>query len=425
MRIAVLPSPNRIDGGIFQYGLSFLDAVEAEHAAERIGRPLLIHPKQTDLPVDDLRSSGWECVEFPFPSRSRAVLEPLARLVGDGNLRRAWRHLRRPPSPSAPPEPGAIAWRPELRDRLSALGVELLVLGYPNALGFETGLPYVMPIHDMQHRLQPEFPEVSADGEWERREYVYRNGAVHATVVLADSEVGKQDILDAYGADGVDPERIVVLPVVPPHEVREVGAEERGRVRRRYALPPRYLFYPAQFWPHKNHGRLVEALGVLKERGIEVHLALSGSPTGALRTETHAAMRAAAVRCGVDAQVHELGYVADEDVPALYAEAVALAMPTFFGPTNIPPLEAWAFGCPVLTSDIHGLREHSGDAAVLVDPLSVTAIAGGIERLWKDDALRRDLVERGRRRLAELRPEGHRERVQALLQTAERLLQTA
>jgi glycosyltransferase involved in cell wall biosynthesis len=421
MRIAVLPSPNRIDGGIFQYGLSFLEAVEAEYAAGRIGRPVLIHPKQTDLPVADLRRRSWECVEFPFPSRSRAVL---ARLVGEGMLRRAWRSVRTPAAPTVPPDPDTIVRRPELRDRLRALGVDLLVLGYPNALGFETGLPYVMPIHDMQHRLQPEFPEVSAEGEWERREYVYRNGAVHATVVLADSEIGKQDILDAYGP-AVDADRIVVLPVVPPHDARDIGDEERLRVRRRYALPPRYVFYPAQFWPHKNHARLVEALGVLKERGVEVHLALSGAPTGALREETHAAMHAAATRASVEAQVHELGYVRDEDMPALYAEAVALTMPTFFGPTNIPPLEAWAFGCPVLTSDIHGVREHSGDAALLVDPRSASAIAEGIEQLWQNEALRGELVERGRRRLSELRPEAHGERVRAVLQTAEQLVQTA
>lgn len=424
MRIAVLPSPNRIDGGIFQYGLSLIEAVEAEHAAGRIGRPLLIHPKQTDLPVDDLRRRGWQCVEFPFPSRSRALLDPLRRLVGEGRLRRAWRRLRRPVE-TPPPDADAITHRPEVRERFVELGVDLLVLGYPNALGFEIGLPYVMPIHDMQHRLQPEFPEVSAGGEWERREYVYRNGAVHAMLVLADSEVGKQDILDAYGADGIDAARIMPLPVVPPHAAREIGAEERERVRRRYALPPRYVFYPAQFWPHKNHARLVEALGVLKAHGREVQLVLSGSHTGPLREEAHAAMLAAAARHGVEAQVHEIGYVADEDMPALYAEAVALAMPTFFGPTNIPPLEAWAFGCPVLTSDIHGLREHSGNAAILVDPSSAAAIADGILRLWEDEACRRELVERGRVRLASMQPEAHGERVRAVLQAAERLLQTA
>ena len=70
-------------------------------------------------------------------------------------------------------------------------------------------------------------------------------------------------------------------------------------------------------------------------------------------------------------------------------------MPTFFGATNIPPLEAWALGCPVLTSDIRGIREQAGSAAVLVDPKSVESIAKGIHDLWLDDELCRELVKRG------------------------------
>ena len=72
-----------------------------------------------------------------------------------------------------------------------------------------------MAIHDLQHRLQPEFPEVSANGEWERREYRFRNGARYATLLLADSEVGKEDLLNFYGPYGVTPDRVKVLPFIP------------------------------------------------------------------------------------------------------------------------------------------------------------------------------------------------------------------
>jgi glycosyltransferase involved in cell wall biosynthesis len=74
-------------------------------------------------------------------------------------------------------------------------------------------------------------------------------------------------------------------------------------------------------------------------------------------------------------------------------------MPTFFGPTAIPPVEAWSLGCPVITSDIRGIREQMGDAALLVDPRSVESIAAGIVRVWKEQALRKELVARGRERL--------------------------
>ena len=72
----------------------------------------------------------------------------------------------------------------------------------------------------------------------------------------------------------------------------------------------------------------------------------------------------------VDRQIRHLGYVPANDMAALYANAEALVMPTFFGPTNIPILEAWGLGCPVITSDIRALREQAGDAALLADPNS-------------------------------------------------------
>jgi glycosyltransferase involved in cell wall biosynthesis len=75
-------------------------------------------------------------------------------------------------------------------------------------------------------------------------------------------------------------------------------------------------------------------------------------------------------------------------------------MPTFFGPTNLPPLESWHYGRPVITSDIPGLREQTGDAGLLVDPHSPAALADAMLRLWRDDAFGRDLAERGRHRLA-------------------------
>jgi glycosyltransferase involved in cell wall biosynthesis len=93
-------------------------------------------------------------------------------------------------------------------------------------------------------------------------------------------------------------------------------------------------------------------------------------------------------------------------------------MPTFFGPTNIPVLEAWAFACPVLTSDIRGIREQVADAAVLVDPRSVESIAEGIYRLWTDEKLRLTVTEAGRRRLSSYTPDDFRNRLIEILDEA-------
>jgi len=271
----------------------------------------------------------------------------------------------------------------------------------------------VMAIHDLQHRLQPEVPEISAKGEWERREYMFRNGARYATLLLADSEVGREDILNFYSPYGVTPDRVAVLPFLPAsYLAMDVFESERQRVRMTHHLPERYLFYPAQFWPHKNHARIVHAMGLLKHRRrMTVPVVFCGSHTGEIRQSAFDEVRALSSKLGLEKEIHYLGYVPDEDMSALYAGAVGLVMPTFFGPTNIPILEAWAFGCPVLTSDIRGIREQVGDAAVLVNPRSVEAIADGIYRIWTDENLGRMLAERGRRRLASYTPQDYRQRL--------------
>jgi glycosyltransferase involved in cell wall biosynthesis len=256
--------------------------------------------------------------------------------------------------------------------------------------------------------------------EWERREYVFRNGSRYATLLLADSEVGKEDILNFYGPYGVTPDRVKVLPFLPASYLSiDVAESDCQRVRTTYHLPNRYLFYPAQFWPHKNHTRIVQALALLKrDYQLEVPVVFCGTSAGPIGKRTFQQVRAQVKHLAVDNQVFYLGYVRDDDMSALYARAEALIMPTFFGPTNIPPLEAWSFGCPVITSDIRGIREQMGDAALLVDPRSVESIALGIARLWKDQNLRQNLIVRGRDRLASNTPVDYANRLKAIIDEA-------
>jgi glycosyltransferase involved in cell wall biosynthesis len=90
-------------------------------------------------------------------------------------------------------------------------------------------------------------------------------------------------------------------------------------------------------------------------------------------------------------------------------------MPTFFGPTNIPQLEAFAMGCPVATSRIYGIPEQVGDAALLFDPHSVDEIHECMVQLWTDDLLCETLAERGRRHAREWGPPQFRDRLQQVI----------
>jgi glycosyltransferase involved in cell wall biosynthesis len=87
--------------------------------------------------------------------------------------------------------------------------------------------------------------------------------------------------------------------------------------------------------------------------------------------------------------------VPQEDLCSLYRNAFALTYVTFSGPSNLPPIEAFALGCPVIASKILGVEEQLGDAALLVDPKQPEEIAFAIKLLWDDHSLRQSLVERG------------------------------
>jgi glycosyltransferase involved in cell wall biosynthesis len=146
---------------------------------------------------------------------------------------------------------------------------------------------------------------------------------------------------------------------------------------------------------------IVQALKIIADKtGERIPVVFCGSYSDYARALNFKEMWASAAQLGLTNEVRYLGPVPDEDMPALYAQCVALVMPTFFGPTNIPPLEAWHFGRAVITSDIRGLREQTGDAGLLVDPRSPEALAEAMLRLWRDDALCTTLAERGRKRLA-------------------------
>jgi glycosyltransferase involved in cell wall biosynthesis len=412
--VALFPTLEPAGGGIYQYGCAVADALAEAALAGQVLTALA--EGEEALPT----LHGWQAVRYPAASRVPLWMP----FIASPRHRALLRAIRRRTRIGAPPlvDVDAIRARPEVAAALVEAGVDLTLFPAPLPLSFEIGLPYVIAIHDLQHRLQPEFPEVSADGEWARREYLFRNGARYASIVLADSDVGREDILEAYGDHGLAEERVAVLPFVAPRELRaHIADADRERVRALYGLPSEYLFYPAQFWPHKNHLRLVEALGILRRRGIRVALVLSGSNSGELRARTYRTMVKRARALGVDEQVVTLGYVPQDDMAPLYAESLGLVFPTFFGPTNIPILEAWTVGCPVITSDIRGIREQVADAGLLADPRDPEEIAEAIERLCTDAELRERLSERGRERVRRFSPDDFRARLLESLERAREL----
>jgi glycosyltransferase involved in cell wall biosynthesis len=282
---------------------------------------------------------------------------------------------------------------------------DIMIYVKPGVYPFQWNHKAIFPIHDLQHRLQPEFPEVSRHGEYHRREYFYTRSTPRASAILTDSETGKDDVMNCYKVSG---DRIFAIPyIAPTFRSSQTTPEYLEQVRKKYSLPSEYLFYPAAFWEHKNHARLIQAVALLaQERNVHIPLILAGS-----KRAEYERLASLVSSLGMQDTVHFIGYVPDDDMAALYRQALALVMPTFFGPTNIPILEAWMAECAVVTSDLRGIREQVGDAGLLVDPRSEHAIANAIWSLYESAGLRQRLIERGKLRAAQWTPQKFAQRL--------------
>lgn len=278
-------------------------------------------------------------------------------------------------------------------------GIDLLYFLSPTGLAVELErLNYIATIWDFCHRDDPEFPEVRLDWEFEVRERFYHRVLPKATAVLVDAESSRIQACQRYG---LDPERVQVMPFAPAPGTRiteddyEAGFIDIGR---NYALSDPYVFYPAQFWAHKNHVYLLRGLQRLAERfGQRVGAIFAGGDKGNL-----ALVKVMAERLGLIERIRFAGFVPNDEMPYLYRQSVALVMPSYFGPTNLPPLEAFALGVPVLYPDKAGLREQVGTAALLMDLQDPDSLATHLNDLLTQPALRQLLVTAGRNRLLEL-----------------------
>ncbi|TWU17110.1 Glycogen synthase [Novipirellula galeiformis] len=267
---------------------------------------------------------------------------------------------------------------------LAAQGIDLLYSPHPSSLSQD--IPFVVTCWDLQHRVQPFFPEVSTIGHtWNERESHYRETLPRAAAVITGTEQGKGEVEHFFG---VDPDRICVIPFSVPQTLQASTAAKPP-----WAPDKPFIVYPAQFWPHKNHATIILALDKLKkEYGTELTAVFPGSSKmDGTCTEGYIESLARAHEISVNFP----GFISDQELRWLYENAQALVFASLFGPDNLPPIEAMSLRCPVIASNVRGAEEQLGDAALRVPPTDPTAMASALQRLTSDKVARADLIERG------------------------------
>lgn len=407
MRIGVYFTASHKNGGVYQYSLGFLEALAQNNLNDYV-----IITTSPDIPAKYLHDKRFQVINLA--SSSQAKFEKnrtyLANVVGKylGLVMSLLYRLRLFSLVS-------LALRYSQATILQAIEdahLDLLILPAGTDISYLVKVPTIVAVHDLQHRLNPQFKEVSYGGRWEYRENYYRRTCAKSVRILVDSEVGKEDVLFCYPE--TDPGKIVILPFLPPPGLEpSVPVSFIKRTLKKYAISGPYIYYPAHFWSHKHHLTLVKALDILHRQKIKLTLVLTGSKD--VDFSTYDEIMTYAKSKKIAKYVRFLGYVEARELSALYKGALALTMPTAFGPTNIPVLEAWTMGTPVIYSDIRGCRQQLGKAGLLADPVNPAAWADAVSQLLHKPELSATLVKRGYQRVSVWKMADFAERVDSMI----------
>jgi glycosyltransferase involved in cell wall biosynthesis len=245
--------------------------------------------------------------------------------------------------------------------------------------------PYVMTLHCFSTFLHPEF---YPRGLGLRMNSLTGRGLKSARVIICVSR-GLRDLAESELK--ISPDRLAVAYNGVSKSFRPMPKAEAGkRVQQKYGLHQPYLLFVGGIAPRKNVVRILQAFSQWKkETGSEAKLALVGNKWFAQDVDE------AMEKSNLATDVIQLGHLKNAQLPDLYCGAEMFIFPSLWESFGIPVMESMACGTPVLTSQGSCLPEIAGDAALLVDPYSVDAIAEGIYTIMRDTELANRVREKG------------------------------
>lgn len=246
------------------------------------------------------------------------------------------------------------------------------------------GTRRIATIHDVIPYI---YPETSSRLDW----LIYRcwlpMAVRHLHAIITVSQQSKDDIVRHLH---VQPEEVQVIPEAASHAYRVMNPAEIAPALARNDIDFPYILYVGSVEARKNLPRLLEAYAKLRQWSTKWNLLIVGA-----RRWKSSPVYEAVQRLGLEPYVHFTGYVEDADLPALYNGAALFTFPSLYEGFGLPVLEAMACGTPVITSNTSSLPEVAGDAALMVNPQDVNAIAIAMQRVLENPALSSQMRQKG------------------------------
>ncbi len=377
--------PSRESGGVFQFTISIAESL-INYTDSKKFRYYIIHYATHNPKKDlDIKTDAVNFISIPQKSIAwpRKILHFLSLAIFNSS---------------------------RLADNTSEafknITLDLLIYPTPFTYDFVRGIPSIAYLPNMMHRYYPRFPEFPFMARI-TRDIIYKYYAQKAAIYASDS---KQGIEDIHKFLGVSLKKARVIPFIPAgyiYKYRGMTAEDIEVALKKYNLPEKFIFYPAQFWHHKNHLRLIQALQIIKKKyDTSVNLVLVGNAEGKYK-EIAGKVFAEIKKLNLDSQITHLGYVPDKEMVALYKKSLALVNPSLLGPTGIPFVEAIVLGVPIIGPDIWEVPNIVGKAGVLFNPFHPEDMAEKIYLVSQDTDLRKGMMEEARLLAQNITPQNH------------------
>jgi glycosyltransferase involved in cell wall biosynthesis len=265
---------------------------------------------------------------------------------------------------------------------------DLIIFPSQDIISYQIKKKSISTIHDLMHIYEPHFEEYT--------DAVIKNRNVHYSLmcnavdgIFVDSILGKKHVLDNFK---IHKNKLLVLPFVAPAYLKNFVKFD---IFKKFNIPEKYFFYPAQFWEHKNHINLIKAISIIntKNSNEKINLVLCGAKKNYFNHVFKFIKKNKLCK-----NTFYIGRVEDKYMASLYRCAYATIYPSFLGPTNIPPLEAISLRCPVICSNKYAMKKQLGKSALYFNPKSPKEIANQIQTLIKTKNMRQKLIYQGKMR---------------------------